>query len=102
MGSVYYQILKTDHRYNIAMQICQRIDRFKKHQKQQKVVSDGDDDIPDKEITTDHTTDKASPHSLCSTSKDPRTFAELEEAFHDPAYNSFHLHLGHFMTGFLN
>ncbi|KAK0471475.1 hypothetical protein IW261DRAFT_1425114 [Armillaria novae-zelandiae] len=96
------QILRTDHRYNIIMQIRQQIDRQKKHQEEEN-----DDLSEDKNHIRQNqrigTLDsKAMLHSLQATPKDPRTVGELENAFRsDPAYGRFHIRLGRFMTAFI-
>ncbi|KAK0457561.1 uncharacterized protein EV420DRAFT_1621072 [Desarmillaria tabescens] len=96
------QILQTDHRYNVAMQIRQKVDRWKKHTKYKSDLLNADDDLPEEKHFTIET-HKAYLHSPKKTSKDPSTFSELENAFsHDLAYDWFRIRLGGFMTGFLN
>ncbi|PBK62835.1 hypothetical protein ARMSODRAFT_990404 [Armillaria solidipes] len=78
--NVAEQILRTDHRYNVAMQIQQGIDRWKKHMKYKSISPE------------------AHLHGIKNTSMDPHTIFELENAFsHDLAYNRFQIRLEHFM-----
>ncbi|KAK0488236.1 hypothetical protein EDD18DRAFT_1359684 [Armillaria luteobubalina] len=99
--NVSEQILMTDHRYKIAMQLRQKIDLRQAQMTSVDIeandsaeAKDGDsaeaedDDIQNEEIES--LDSKAKLHSLQFTSKDPRTFEELETAFHsDPAYERF-------------
>ncbi|KAK0476003.1 hypothetical protein EDD18DRAFT_1115667 [Armillaria luteobubalina] len=104
--NVSEQILMTDHRYKIAMQLRQKIDLWQAQMTSVDIEANDsaeaeDDDIQNEEIES--LDSKAKLHSLQFTSKDPRTFEELETAFHsDPAYERFRIRLGNFMTGFLN
>ncbi|KAK0465700.1 hypothetical protein IW261DRAFT_1553974 [Armillaria novae-zelandiae] len=104
------QILMTDHKYGIAMKLRQRMDCNKKHQKEAMASVEQETKVSSKAKHHNHQmqniqslNSKASLHSLRFTPRDPRTLEELEAAFHsDPAYEHFRIHLGLFMTTFLN
>ncbi|KAK0219569.1 hypothetical protein EDD85DRAFT_924068 [Armillaria nabsnona] len=88
------QILKTDHHYNIIMQIHKKIDRQKKYQQKET------DDLSEDKKNQYHQNQiigaldsKAMLHSLKFSPKDSHTV--------DSAYEHFCIHLGRFMTAFL-
>ncbi|KAK0483354.1 hypothetical protein IW261DRAFT_1549818 [Armillaria novae-zelandiae] len=96
------QILMTDHRYNIIMQIHQQIERQKKHQEEENddLSEDKNHICQNQRIGT--LDSKAMLHSLQATPKDPHTVGELENAFRsDLAYGRFCIWLGRFMTAFI-
>ncbi|KAK0211611.1 hypothetical protein IW262DRAFT_1301552 [Armillaria fumosa] len=92
--NVSEQILMTDHRYKIAMQLQQKIDQQQTMTAVDIEKDDSaeakDDDLQNEEIESLNS--KATLHSLQFTSKDPCTLEELETAFHsDPAYKHFQI-----------